>query len=95
MKKLKFKIIICVAILFICSFTGCVEEEKPEEKTQLDIALDFVDLLSKESFSDAYSLFNNDMANSLSQDQLENAWDSILGSYGDFLEIDKFVIKFS
>ena len=53
MKKLNYKIIFCVFIIFL-----------------------------------AYSLFNNDMANSLSQDQLENAWDSILSSYGDFLKID-------
>jgi len=59
------------------------------EKGVEPIARNFVDLLSKEEFDEAYKLFNKVTAKAMPAEKLEETWNSLIGQVGQFKGIVK------
>jgi len=92
----KVMIIFIVLILIASSFLGCLEEKKTDskEKTNTEIAIEFLTKIKEGNLNAAYTYFSKDMKNQFSLIQFENTWDAILSLYGDFESIDNTTESF-
>jgi len=87
--NLKLKIMLVTIILITAISTGCNEEEKKiEEKTDSEIAIEFMTLILNENLTGAYDYFSSSMTNQFSYDQFVGTWEYIEKTYG---ELDSIV----
>ncbi len=89
--KTKYKLSIISCLIIVGSiFSGCVEQEtSPPEKDIEEIARDATIHLSNGNYTYVYSLFNLEMKNTLSLQQLEEVWNGVIAQYGEFRGIVK------
>lgn len=86
---MKIKIIIITFVIITAIFSGCMEEEKKsEEKTNSEIAIEFMTLILNGNLSGAYDYFSSLMTEQFSYAQFEGTWDYIEETYG---ELDSIV----
>jgi fermentation-respiration switch protein FrsA (DUF1100 family) len=87
----KVMIILIALIAVTSSFSGCIEEKKTDnnEKTNNEIAIEFLNEIKEGKLNAAYTYFSSEMKNQFSLSQFEESWDLILSLYGDFQSIDK------
>ena len=83
-------IIIIVMLVIVSSYSGCIGEQKSEieEKTNTEIAIEFLTEIKQGKLNVAYTYFSSEMKNQFSLIQFENTWDTILTLYGDFQSIE-------
>jgi esterase/lipase len=86
---MKYKILAILIIItaFIATFTGCVEEQEPHEKSLSEITIEFMTEIKKGDLSSAHSYFSSEMKSQFSIVQFQNTWDSITSLYGNFKSI--------
>jgi len=69
-------------------FSGCVKEKiEKKEATFEEIAVGLMVNLSEENYEKAYNMFNSELKNSLSLEQLQTTWEYFTNLYGEFEEI--------
>ncbi|MBN2602582.1 MAG: DUF3887 domain-containing protein [Candidatus Thermoplasmatota archaeon] len=93
--KIKNQLLIISCLIIVGSiFSGCVEQEaSPPEKDIEEIALDATIHLSNGNYTEVYSLFNSEMKNALSLQQLEEVWNGVITQYGEFDGIVKSITE--
>lgn len=88
---MKKAIIICIVLfLILASYSGCVEEKKPEtnEETYSEIAVEFMNEIQQGKLNVAYTYFSQTMKSQFSLSQFQTSWDTITSLYGSFEEIE-------
>jgi uncharacterized protein len=66
---------VVVMILVGTLFSGCVQEQKPAEKTFEELAVDIVSLLKDKNYSGVYSYFNSSIATQITVEQFQGIWE--------------------
>jgi len=81
MKKI---MIICVVLIaIISSFSGC-NEEKKSEKTNSEIAIEFMNGIQQGNLNIAYDYFSSLMKSQFTINQFQSSWETITSLYGSF-----------
>jgi len=82
--------ILITSIIVIASFSGCQEETKkePAEKTNTELAMDFLYEIKSGDLNEAYTYFSSIMTSQFSMNQFRNTWKTITDTYGDFETIE-------
>jgi len=80
------KIFKMILILYVIgSIPLYAKEASPSLKIDLEIkAVEFVNLLSNEKFTEAVKYFDRTLKKALPADKLKDAWNSLTGQLGDF-----------
>jgi len=78
-----------ILLLILTIFSGCTEEKNPtnNQKTETQIAIEFMNNLSNSKYQEAYNNFNATMKESLTLNQLKESWEYIINIYGNFENI--------
>ena len=77
MKKYVLSTIFIILILGV-GFSGCIDEEEPEEQDIEDVAIQTIGFLSTGKFNQAYKLFNKTVTDQMPVQQLEEIWSALL-----------------
>ncbi len=81
MKKI---MIICVVLIaIIASFSGCIEDKK-SEKTNSEIAIEFMTEIQQGNLNIAYDYFSSLMKSQFTINQFQSSWETITSLYGSF-----------
>lgn len=85
----KVTIISILIMIMVASFSGCIEEQKPEttEKTTSEIATEFMTHLSQGNYNSAYNYFDSTVKDVFSLVQFQGTWEYYTGTYGEFESI--------
>jgi fermentation-respiration switch protein FrsA (DUF1100 family) len=69
-------------------FVGCVEEQRPVEKTLDEVAVDIVTLLMDHQYTAVYGYFNSSITTQITADQFQATWErQVISSYGNITGI--------
>ena len=79
----KIMIICIVLIAIIASFSGC-NEEKKSEKTNSEIAIEFINEIQQDKLNIAYDYFSSLMKSQFTINQFQSSWETITSLYGSF-----------
>ena len=87
---MKKGIIISIVLMVLFAFySGCIEDNKSKttEKTNSEIALEFITEIQHENLDVAYTYFSQLMKSQFSLNQFQTTWDTITSLYGNFESI--------
>jgi len=75
-----------ISLISLVMLSGCLSDGKLslEEKAEYEV----IDNLREENFDVVYSLFNDDMKSALSEEDLEELWNSVITQYGEITDIE-------
>jgi esterase/lipase len=80
--KYKNLMILLIITLFLANLSGCIEES-PTEKTNLEIAIEFMNDIKQGNLISAYDYFSTEMKGQFTIEQFQSTWDVITSSYGN------------
>jgi hypothetical protein len=80
--KYKNLMILLIITLFLANLSGCIEES-PTEKTNLEIAIEFMNEIKQGNLISAYDYFSTEMKGQFTIEQFQSTWDVITSSYGN------------
>jgi len=80
--KYKNLMILLIITIFLANLSGCMEES-PTEKTNLQIAIEFMHEIQEGNLSNAYDYFSQEMKDQFTIEQFQSTWNLITSSYGN------------
>jgi hypothetical protein len=85
--RYKNLMILIIIIMFLANLSGCMEESSTE-KTNLEIAIEFMNKIQQGNLNKAYDYFSQVMKGQFTYGQFQSTWDLITSSYGNFESLD-------
>lgn len=80
--KYKNLMILLIGTIFLANLSGCIEET-PTQKTNLEIAREFMNEIQQGNLNTSYDYFSPEMKGQFTIEQFQSTWNLITSSYGN------------
>jgi fermentation-respiration switch protein FrsA (DUF1100 family) len=89
MKRMLLCLVAIVVMISSTFFSGCMESNKPVEKTITEKAVDIVTLLKNKDYNGVYAYFDSSITNQITAGQFGSLWEQqVTAIYGNIKTID-------